>query len=700
MRHFATKALGIKAEHPRWWIAFLASIGLITWLSFSPYTLKLEQKTGLRWLFHWRGAITPPDDIQIVALNSTAAENLNLKRFSSAWPRHLHAELINKLTRAQARLIVMDIAFKEPRGDDEDVPLEQAIAAAGNVVLFKYLKRHQLRAGGGLVDIEEEIAPLPRFARHARAVGSFVLPKYPAEVSHAFLFDELPQGSQATQPLLAFFALQPLTAQTQLWQRFYPHQPLPADPATRALGFFHKRAVDQALSHEEQQLLRVIQLRNPMPINFYGGPETLHTLSFDHALHMEEDLATETFRGKIVYVGYSDGRQTEQQDAYRTVFSDARGVDISGVEISATVLANLLRHQYLRIPSEYWVFLICIIAFMSGLLSSRLPMPLAVASQVLFAGIYATVAARLFQTHYLWLPLLMPLTAASVGTGLTWTLNYRMQKRREREIRFTLSQYLPGDAALHLSRNFNRLEQQRQLVQGVCLLTDIQGYTRLAETLSPSELHSLMNRYYAVLIQVVKENGGFIGNLVGDGMLALWTGPAITPQMCTSALQAALEIRRRLALEPDLQNQLPTCFGLHGGQFSLGNLGSSGHFEYSPVGDMINTASRIEHFNRNLGTQVLCSGPVAEHLISSPTAKLRFLGNFQLRNKAESVPIYCHCAHEEPLLIQFKQAYENYQNQNFGLALTLFTQMADEFADGPSAYYANLCRQQLTRAPT
>lgn len=670
------------------------------WLSYTPYAFQLEQKTGLHWLFHWRGAITPPADIQIVALNSQASENLNLARFSSSWPRHLHAELINKLSRAQARLIVMDIAFKEPRAEQEDLALEQAIAAAGNVVLFKYLKRHQLSTGAGLVDIEEEIAPLPRFTRHALAVGSFVLPKYPAEVSHAFLFDDLPQGLQATQPLLAYLALLPLAVQTELWQKFYPHVPLPDDLASRAQGFYQKKIQVDTLKEEEQKLLRVLHLPNPAPINFYGGPETLRTLSFDKALNMPDELAKKTFTGKIIYVGYSDPRQTEQQDAYRTVFSDVRGVDISGVEISATVLANLVQHQYLRTPSGHMVFFICLAAFVFALLSSRLPMWMTVGVQLLFAVSYALGATRLFMSHYLWLPLLMPLIAACIGNGLMWTLQYQVQKRREREIRFTLSQYLPSDAAQHLSRNFNRLEQQRQLVQGVCLLTDIQGYTRLAETLSPTELHTLMNRYYAVLIKAVKDHGGFIGNLVGDGMLALWTGPAITPQICTAALQAALEIRRQLALEPDLQNQLPTCFGLHGGQFSLGNLGSSGHFEYSPVGDMINTASRIEHLNRDLGTQVLCSGPVAEQLVASEAENLRFLGNFQLRNKAECVAIYSHCATEEPLLTHFKQAYENYQNQNFGLALALFTQMADEFADGPSAYYANLCRQQLTRAPT
>lgn len=650
MRHFATIRRGLKV-HPRLWI--LTTLALLVFSSFclSPYALTLEQKTGLRWLFLWRGPVKPPTDVVIVALSSAAGEQLALPRQSSAWPRTVHAQLIQQLHNAGARLMVMDIAFKDARDEQEDAALEQAIAQAQRVVLFKYLRRHQIDAGAGRVDIEEEISPLPRFAQHAIAIGSFVLPKYPAEVSHAYLFTELSRGREATQPLQAF----------------------------------------EALDSDRSASFSSGDLPNPITINFYGPAETLTTIPIDIALRMSATEARAIFANKVVYIGYSDRRQTEQQDAYRTVFSDRHGIDISGVEISATVFANLLQKNYLRSPAPAVIVFICLFVFAATILSHRLRLTHTVIAQILAGSIYAGSAYWLFQLHYFWSPLLLPLLALAGGNTVMWAWHHLQQKKREEEIRYTLTQYLPTEAAQKLSRNFNKLEQQRQLVQGVCLLTDIQGYTRLAETLPPTELHSLMNRYYAVLIKAVENNGGFIGNLVGDGMLALWTAAEISPTICNPALQTVTDIQTRLQQESDLYHQLPTCFGLHGGQFSLGNLGHTGHFEYSPVGDMINTAARIEHLTRQLGTQILCSAPVAEHLHK----EMRFLGSFSLRNKAIPVALYTPADLSPALLAEYKQAYEYFENKRYGEALRYFARLADGHADGPSIYFANACRQEL-----
>lgn len=654
MRKFATNRQGFNVHHLSWWL--LTAVLLLTFTGFclSSYALTLEQKTGLRWLFHWRGPVKPPADVLIVALNSSAGEKLALPRQTNAWPRTIYAQLLQQLNHANVRLVVMDIAFREARGETEDAALEGALADMQQVVLFKYLRRHQIDTGAGIADIEEEIPPLPRFARHAAAVGSFVLPKYPAEVSLAYLFTNLSGGLEPTQPLQALATL------------------------------------------KDQDFSEFRSLPNPLPINFYGPAETLQTWGIDEVLQMDAASAQKIFANKVVYVGYSDQRQTEQQDAYRTIFSNPHGVDISGVEISATVFANLLHEQYLRWPAAATVASISLMFFAVVVLSHKLTTRWALATQLVVSTLYIGSVYYLFRKHYLWLPLMLPALAVVLGNLAMWAWHHLQQRRREQEIRYTLTQYLPTDAAQKLSRNFNKLEQQRQLVQGVCLLTDIQGYTRLAESLPPSELHSLMNRYYAVLIKAVKEQGGFIGNLVGDGMLALWTSAEITPAICQSAVQTVHTIQERLAQDAELYEKLPTCFGLHGGQFSLGNLGHTGHFEYSPVGDMINTAARIEHFNRQLGTCVLYSAPVAEHLLQLTSIKLRFLGNIALRNKAVPVALYTDASGApEELLQEYKRAYEYFTQQQFRTALTEFSRLATQYTDGPSHYFADLCRREL-----
>ncbi|HMY40824.1 MAG TPA: hypothetical protein PK011_15980, partial [Marinagarivorans sp.] len=77
------------------------------------------------------------------------------------------------------------------------------------------------------------------------------------------------------------------------------------------------------------------------------------------------------------------------------------------------------------------------------------------------------------------------------------------------------------------------------------------------------------------------------------------------------------------------------------GEFSLGHLGAAGHFEFLPVGDMVNTGSRMEPFNRHLGTRIICSDVVANVLAENPAEfAVRDLGAFNLRNKANEVRFY------------------------------------------------------------
>jgi adenylate cyclase len=689
------------------WLWILLVLILTLTISLTPFAISIEQKTGLQWLFQLRGPLPSPPDVVIVALNSTAAESLSLNRHSSTWSRGLLADLIRRLTLAQAKIVVMDIAFKEARTEQDDQSLEQAITQAQNVILFKYLKRHQLTTTDGVMDIEEVVEPISRFAAPALAAGAFVLPKYPANVSNAYIFMDISGKKEATQPMLGYLAQLPEKPQREIWQTLFPDLNFAEDLHTRAihlytafqknppLGLFERLTSAAHFSHS-------FRIPNPLIINFYGKAETISTFPIDGVLRMEKDKLQQTFANKIVYIGYSDSKQTEQQDAYRSVYSNAKGVDISGVEISATTFANINHNQFIQPITWMTMSIINISVLLFALFMSPLTPRFHIIIEAVAMLAYCTIIYYLFSQHYIWLPILLPAISYGLGKSLYFYNQYHLHKKREKEIHYTLCQYLPSDAAHNLSRNFNRLEKQRQLVQGVCLLTDVQGYTRLAEQLFPNELHTLMNRYYAVLVDAVKNHDGFIGNLVGDGMLALWVGPEITPQMCQAAMQTVQEIQHRLAEDPELQENLPTFYGLHGGQFSLGNLGHQGHFEYSPVGDIINASARIEHLNRKTGTHLLCSKIIAEKidvgLLQTPQKfQMRYLGEFQLRNKSSGIELYTLHPAKEFLFERFHQALQLYQQHNYSAALTLFNSLEEEYSDGPSAYYANLCQQEASK---
>ncbi|HEY7771756.1 MAG TPA: adenylate/guanylate cyclase domain-containing protein [Marinagarivorans sp.] len=631
------------------------SIAFFGLLSVSSLTNTLERHTSLAALFLTRGPVPPPEDVVIIALNTQAAQRLALSRHSHTWPRTVYATLLNKLSDAGAQLVVFDIAFKAARTHAEDQALAHAIGENGNTILYTYLQRHQISMDRGSVDVEQPIPPITPFKSAALASGHFTLPKNAPTVTHTTLFAQIAGEPSASQPLLAFLATVPLAQQQAFWRqhsdRAFPHS-LPLE--ARAKAFFDAATQSQRVLSDKQagttktpdkaavKLLHTIfSQREPLLINFFGGPQTLTTLDIATAFDLSTPALKNQVGGKVVYIGYLETRQTEQQDAYATVYTSNSGIDISGVEISATVFANLKHNRFIRTLPKALTLLIVLSFLGLGFWAARLTPGKSLGLQLGIALAYSGFSYYLFLTHHTSLPITLPLLAAIAGNLLQLHNAHRVNRQRLAHISYALSQYLPNSAADALSRSINNLEQQHHLVHGVVLMTDIKGYTALSEALPAQTLHPLMNRYYEQLVSAVNKNGGTVANIVGDSLTAIWTGPHIDSDMCERALRTVLDMQSAIDTHPQLTQHLPTCYALHGGQFSLGNLGAAGHFEYSPVGDIINTTSRIEHFNRELDTCLLLSQAIAAHLAPAPlNHHIVGLGNFALRNKKQRTALF------------------------------------------------------------
>lgn len=689
----------------------LALVALMGCLVLPRLLVNAEQITT-HMLFNWRGPKAPPPEITLVSLNLQAAESLGQSR--QYFSRSVHAQLINQLSEAGAGLIVFDVAFKNARSEEEDASLEAAIQSSDRIVLFDYLKRYQVDTNqqgsdAGGVDVEEIIPPLPRFAQAARGEGHFVLPKAEAYVGHFYPVLELQGRPRLSQPLVALSLFAP-----DQWQQFQHNLKQVASewethgPIWTHINQFTNQQKNDFLALCQDPLCKALWHCFTHPdgvfINFYGPPGHLPQWPIDQVLAMQPAERGQFFAGKIVYVGLVENQQTEQQDAYKTVFSKANGLDLSGVEISATVLGNILHGQVLKHLSflqqsallAFWLMAVSLAALT---LPSRVSWSFGVISLIC----YGVAAYWMFVQRYFVLPLAGPIALSVLFYSLDISLCLRANRLRYQNLLTDLSNYMPQQAAKALSEQISNFAEHNQVVSGVCLLTDIQGYTRLAEELPPAQLHELMNTYYAELIDEVKASGGIVGNIVGDALLALWLDNHVSIDACLRASRTACAIQKRLAAHADLQ-QLPTSCALHGGEFSLGHLGASGHFEYSPVGDMVNTVSRMEPFNRQLGTRIICSNVVGEVMAKFPSEfKLRDLGAFSLRNKKTAVSFYQLYEPginplQNALESQFKQALECFAQAPHN-ALILFEALAEQFPeDGPCRYYLHQCRQALKNA--
>ena len=144
--------------------------------------------------------------------------------------------------------------------------------------------------------------------------------------------------------------------------------------------------------------------------------------------------------------------------------------------------------------------------------------------------------------------------------------------------------------------------------------SDVAGFTRISENLSPTEVFVELGDYFELVTDIVVERfGGTLDKFVGDGIVAFFNAPGVMEKHAEVACQAALEVvqklsaveaERRAANRPIFQTRI----GLHTGEVLVGNIGTHQRLSYSAIGDAVNLSSRLEGLNKLYGTLILASG--------------------------------------------------------------------------------------------
>lgn len=702
-------------------------------LAGTPAGEELEENLGLRWLFAARGPVAPPDDVVVVAIDEQSARDLQLPEKPSAWPRALHAELVRYLVRSGAKVVSFDLTFDAPGvKPEQDQEFADAIRSAGNVLLAESVRRETLRLQGSATTaaanavIESRSTPIAVLAQAARGTAPFMLPKSSRVDTYWTFLDDT--RTTATLPVLTFHVFasdvfeglfpDPTPASAPAGSRPVQDR-LAADPAQREpRGRRLDSASTTAMPAESRRLghnlLDLYASPESRYLNFYGPSRTITTVSYSDVLAAARAsdstrkgvLSSMMFHGKAVFVGYAAATSAGQdrlRDDYRTVYSEANGPDLSGVEIAATAFANLVEGRVVRPAGPGWQFAIVAAWGLALGLVCRLARPIfAMLIVVAAAAAYLAFVLERFSDASLWLPSVVPVvvqSSLSLFAGL-W-LSYRDTKREREGIKRAFGFFLPRTVVDQLSRNLGPMTHANQVLFGACLSTDAEKYTTLAEQTEPGRLGALMNEYYAQLFVPVERSKGVVADVVGDSMVAVWARTSSDIDVRRSACSATLEIARSL----DAFNEagsgarppLLTRFGLHSGDMLFGSIGASEHYEYRAVGDIVNTASRIQGLNKVLGTRILAS---AESVDGLDEFAVRPLGSFLLAGKANAVSIV------ELIGRRGEDAGLERIHREFAVGLAAFAEQrladaADAFArvlaadpdDGPSRFYAAQCER-------
>jgi len=177
---------------------------------------------------------------------------------------------------------------------------------------------------------------------------------------------------------------------------------------------------------------------------------------------------------------------------------------------------------------------------------------------------------------------------------------------RERSI---LARYFSDDIVLKIMGSGSATLLGESLMATV-LFVDIRNFTGITEKLNPSLVAETLCFLYTDLMDLIFSHQGSVNKLIGDAILATFGCPFNSPSDAENAVRCALDIRQTLTLFNQarpayLTDEIKIGMGITTGNVFAGNIGSFRRMEYTVIGDVVNTASRLQTLTKRAGVDLL-----------------------------------------------------------------------------------------------
>jgi adenylate cyclase len=180
---------------------------------------------------------------------------------------------------------------------------------------------------------------------------------------------------------------------------------------------------------------------------------------------------------------------------------------------------------------------------------------------------------------------------------------------RERErIRDLFGRHVGEDVA-HAALEEAEVALGGEVREVAVLFVDIVGSTELAAEHPPEEVVAVLNRFFAVVVDVVVEHGGLVNKFEGDAALAVFGAPIEVEDPAGHALAAGRDLAARLREEV---SEVEAGVGVAAGPAVAGNIGEERRFEYTVIGDPVNEAARLSEQAKTVDGRLLASASALE----------------------------------------------------------------------------------------
>ena len=654
---------------------YLFSTGVVifvfTLFLLAPEFLKAIEAKLYDLHFTLRGVRNPGDQVVIVAIDEKSLAAIG----RWPWPRSVLADLVRKLSEAEAKVIALDILLSEPevsgelhvaarlserfstlglstvgaagrafqreldvlsRKSDHDGQMEDALRESARVVLpIVFEIKSETRDSPPEPSGQPLKSALVGF-RHYSERGLYP----PPSAINATL--PIPRLAAAARELGHVTMLADSDGSTR-WEalvfehRGYYYPSLGVQAVRLALGVEVTRlTLDFGQALEVGPLMIPVDPRNRMLVDYAGPERTFRHLSAVDLL--ADKVPKEALRDRIVFVGAT---AVGVYDLRVTPMSPV----LSGAEKHANVAANILNGRFLRRPD--WVELVEAAGilfwptFLAWLLPRLRPVVSLGAVLILWGAFFGAV--HLAFLWGLWIPLVYPSLALFLSPMAILGYLYFTEERQRVWIKRAFQRFVSPEVVERIAENPAALQFGGEIRTLTVLFADIRDFTGYTERYPPQDVVQMLREYFTRMVDQILAHQGTLDKFIGDTIMAIFGAPLPLPDHAERACRAGVAMLaelEKLQAKWTAEGREPfrIGIGINTGEMVVGNLGSEQLFEYTVVGDGVNVAARLEGLTKVFATPMIISESTyheVRHLFFG-----RYLGEVKVKGKEVPVKIF------------------------------------------------------------
>ena len=312
---------------------------------------------------------------------------------------------------------------------------------------------------------------------------------------------------------------------------------------------------------------------------------------------------------------------------------------LSPHEVQAALAESILIQDSPYIPdwaiaAELLIFTICLIAV--SIIFGYLGMT----QSLIFGGLF--MAATFISGVYI--------IKAGYLVDFSWTfvsefvqgstifyIRFRQQYKLRQQIKKQFEHYLDPRQVKQLQDKPDLLKLGGEKKYCTFLFTDVRGFTNLSEKLPPEQVTDIMNKVLTAQVTCIQAHGGMVDKFIGDACMAIFNAPLEIDQHEKRAVACAQDMRTAIRqLQKTLPEPVAIGIGVNTGQAVIGNMGSDTRFDYSAIGDAVNTAARLESATKEVGVDIL----IGEETAKNCKIVLKLLKPIKVKGKEKKLTIY------------------------------------------------------------